>query len=302
MTSDSDVRTDLWQAGGAMTRRVPRVLTELVRPRTWAETLYALLGLPLGIAGFVFAVTTLSVSAGLLVTFVGLPLLAISGLAGRYLADWLRITNNRLTGDDIAAPQPFRAKPGLLGWIGSCLTAGTAWRARLYLLLKLPLGILSFVVALTFWLYGVAGLTYAIWQPFLPCNDTSDGRCHRAIGVTDSWQADTPYRIVLVSVGGLLLTLAAPWAVRGVVALDRLVMRPLVGPTSSERVAQLERTRAVAVDDSAATLRRIERDLHDGAQAKLVAVAMNVGLAKEKLAEGGDPDAATRLLDNAHTT
>src|SRR5205085_10168250 len=64
MTIDSDVRTDLWQADGAMTRRVPRVLTELVRRRTWAETLYALLGLPLGIATFVFVVTTLSVSAG----------------------------------------------------------------------------------------------------------------------------------------------------------------------------------------------------------------------------------------------
>jgi signal transduction histidine kinase len=56
------------------------------------------------------------------------------------------------------------------------------------------------------------------------------------------------------------------------------------------------------VDDSAATLRRIERDLHDGAQARLVALAMNVGLAKEKLAEGGDPVEASRLLDDAHAT
>jgi signal transduction histidine kinase len=56
------------------------------------------------------------------------------------------------------------------------------------------------------------------------------------------------------------------------------------------------------VDDSAATLRRIERDLHDGTQARLVALAMNVGLAKEKLAEGGDPAEAAALLDRAHTT
>jgi signal transduction histidine kinase len=102
---------------------------------------------------------------------------------------------------------------------------------------------------------------------------------------------------------GLVLLLLAPWVVRGVVLLDRMVARALLGPTASaERMAQLERTRAAAVDDSAATLRRIERDLHDGAQAKLVAVAMNVGLAREKLAEGGDPDDAGRLLDAAHAT
>jgi signal transduction histidine kinase len=67
-------------------------------------------------------------------------------------------------------------------------------------------------------------------------------------------------------------------------------------------VADLELTRAHAVDDSAATLRRIERDLHDGTQARLVALAMNVGLAKEKLAEGGDPTEAAALLERAHTT
>jgi signal transduction histidine kinase len=64
----------------------------------------------------------------------------------------------------------------------------------------------------------------------------------------------------------------------------------------------LEHTRAQAVDDSAATLRRIERDLHDGTQARLVTLAMNVGLAKEKLAEGGDPAQARALLETAHST
>jgi signal transduction histidine kinase len=87
------------------------------------------------------------------------------------------------------------------------------------------------------------------------------------------------------------------------VYLDQLAIRWLLGPSArGDRVAELERTRAVAVDNSAATLRRIERDLHDGAQARLVALAMNVGLAREKLAEGGDRDAAAELLDRAHVT
>jgi signal transduction histidine kinase len=280
-----------------------RLLRELVSRRTWAESLYALLGLPIGVAGFVFTMVTLAGSAVLLITFVGLPLLAITGLASRWIGSRLRVFANRLVDARIQAPQPFHPKPGLLGWIGSCLTDGTAWRARLYLLLKLPLGIASFVAVVAFWTYGIGGLSYAIWQPFLPCNTTADGKCHHAIGFSDSWQADTPFRIAVVTVGGLILVLAAPWVVRLVVALDKLVMTVLLGPTTNTaRVAELERTRAVAVDDSAATLRRIERNLHDGAQARLVAVAMNVGLAREKLAEGADPDEAAKLLDTAHVT
>jgi signal transduction histidine kinase len=293
---------DLWQAEGAMSR-LPRFLTVFAERRTWGELLFALLGLPLGVAGFTFTVVTFSVSSALLITFVGLPLMALTGLVSRYLGYGLRVLTNRLAGSDVPAPQPFQARPGLLGWISSCLSDGTAWRARLYLLLKLPLGILTFVAVMAFWAYGAMGLAYPAWRPTLPCNRTSDHVCHRAIEFGDGWQADTWPRILLVMLAGLVLLLLAPWVVRGVVLLDRMVARALLGPTASaERMAQLERTRAAAVDDSAATLRRIERDLHDGAQAKLVAVAMNVGLAREKLAEGGDPDDAGRLLDAAHAT
>jgi signal transduction histidine kinase len=306
MSSNSDTTTrdrHLWQAQQPMIDRLPRPLAELLRRRTWAETLYAVLGLPIGVAGFVFTVVTLSASAFLAVTFIGLPLMAVTGLASRRIGSGLRRFANRLIGTRIGAPQPFRPNHGLLGWIGSGLSDGTAWRARLCLLLKLPLGIATFMVALLFWIYGIGGVTYAAWRPALGCNRTSDHVCHRAIGFTDTWQADTPFRIFLVTIAGLVLLLAAPWAVRGVVKLDALVMRGLLGPTAGPaRLAELERTRAAAVDDSAATLRRIERDLHDGAQARLVAVAMNVGLAREKLAEGGDADEATKLLDSAHTT
>jgi signal transduction histidine kinase len=295
--------TDVWEAERAMPRAVRRVLTEPVRGRTWAEVLYALLGVPIGVAGFVFTVTTLSFSVGTLITFVGLPLLAATGLLSRMIGSALRDLANKLIHAGVRPAQPFRPNPGVFGWIGSAIADGTAWRSRLYLLLKLPLGIASFVIATVFVTYGLGGLTYAVWRPWLPCNRTSDGVCHHAVGFTDSWQADTPFRIFVVSLGGLLIVLAAPWVVRSIVWLDRLAIRYLLGPTASgERVAELERTRAVAVDDSAATLRRIERDLHDGAQARLVALAMNVGLAREKLAEGGDPAEASRLLDAAHTT
>jgi signal transduction histidine kinase len=283
---------------------LPAPLAVFTTRRTWGELLYAVLGLPLGIAGFVFTVTTLSVSAGLLITFVGLPLLALTGLASRYLGMGVRLLGNKLVGDDpIAPPAPFVPKPGLFGWIASSLTDGTAWRARLYLLLQLPAGIATFVAAVAFWCYGLGGVTYAIWRPFLPCNDTPDGACHRGTQFGNNYTVDTPFRIVVLTIAGALVLLAAPWVVRAVVTVDRLLVRTLLGPTNrDERVEELERTRAVAVDDAATTLRRIERDLHDGTQARLVSLAMNVGLAKEKLAEGGDPAEASRLLDSAHAT
>ena len=70
-----------------------------------------------------------------------------------------------------------------------------------------------------------------------------------------------------------------------------LIRRLLTGRPLSERVRELQASRAQAVDDTAALLRRVERDLHDGAQARLVALAMQLGLAREKLAADG-PDGA----------
>lgn len=281
---------------------MPAAIAEPFRRRSWAELLYSVLGLPIGVAGFVFTVTTLSVSGGLLVTFVGLPLLAVTGLISRYAGSKLRRFANRLIGTNVPEAQRFHANPGLLGWIGSCLKDGTAWRARLYLLLKLPVGIAMFVAATVCWVYGFGGLTYATWRWALPCNTTSDGVCHHSIGFTDSWQADTPGRILLMTIGGLLLFLAAPWVVRGFVSIDRALVSSLLGPTGdAQRVAQLERSRAAAVDDSAATLRRIERDLHDGTQAQLVALAMRLGMAKETLdADEVDLDRVRELVGTAH--
>lgn len=288
----------------AMSRfeRLPRVITEPVRGRSRAELGYALLGLPIGVAGFVFTVTTLSFSAGLAISFVGLPLMALTGLVSRGLGSGLRRFANVMIGTNVPPAQRFHADPGLFGWLGSCLKDGTAWRARLYLLLRFPVGMLGFITAVAFLAYGVGGITYPIWRPLTPCSDSDQQACHSGFSIGD-YYFNTPFRVVLVFVAGVLITLATPWVVRAVLIPDRFLIRTLLGPTQrASRVEELQRSRAVAVDDSAATLRRIERDLHDGAQARLVALAMNVGLAREKLAEGGDPAEATQLLDTAHTT
>nr|WP_075017200.1 sensor histidine kinase [Actinacidiphila rubida] len=112
-----------------------------------------------------------------------------------------------------------------------------------------------------------------------------------------------PWGIVTFTV--TLTSLFVAWPVlpflsRAMSTVDRAMARGLLQPSSEleQRIAELESDRGVVVDTAAADLRRIERDLHDGAQARLVALAMGLGLAKEKLLE--DPEAAARMVGEAH--
>jgi signal transduction histidine kinase len=103
---------------------------------------------------------------------------------------------------------------------------------------------------------------------------------------------------------GAAMILAAPWIARGATTLDRALIRRLLGPGRLvQRVHDLEQTRAQAVDDTAALLRRLERNLHDGTQMRLVALAMNLGRAKEHLGDRADPTNLAQvreLVDAAH--
>ncbi|MFI1013562.1 sensor histidine kinase [Streptomyces sp. NPDC020965] len=104
----------------------------------------------------------------------------------------------------------------------------------------------------------------------------------------------------IMAVGLFVLWPVLPYIARGLTNVDRAMARALLSPSSEleRRIVELESDRGVVVDTAAADLRRIERDLHDGAQARLVALAMGLGLAKEKLLE--DPDAAAVMVDEAH--
>ncbi|WP_345038923.1 sensor histidine kinase [Streptomyces sannanensis] len=104
----------------------------------------------------------------------------------------------------------------------------------------------------------------------------------------------------VVLTGLFVLWPVLPYIARGLANADRAMVRGLLSPSDEleRRIAELESDRGVVVDTAAADLRRIERDLHDGAQARLVALAMGLGLAKEKLLE--DPDAAATMVDEAH--
>ncbi|WP_049564699.1 sensor histidine kinase [Streptomyces sp. SBT349] len=270
--------------------------------RTWREGLHLLLNLPLGIAGFVVAVTGISVSAGLLVTFVGLPLMAVVLLLLRFFGRFERGRARLLLGAEVPEPEPLRLREGRSGplaWMGAMLRSNVSWRSTAYALLRLPWGVLTFSAVTALWAAGWGALTLPLWSWTIPRYTDDPGVGINTDGEGGGWIWDAPWELALVAVVGLLLLILGAWVVRGLAVVDRVLVGGLLGPSSAAtRMWQLESDRSVVVDASAADLRRIERDLHDGAQARLVALAMDLGLAKEKLTE--DPETAARMVDEAH--
>ncbi|GAA5002309.1 hypothetical protein GCM10025734_38800 [Kitasatospora paranensis] len=113
----------------------------LYGPRLWLEVQHLLLNLPIGIAGFVLTVVSLSVGLGLAVTVVGLPLLALGLAAGRRAGALGRRRARHALGSDIAEPEPLTpVRPGVAGWVIAGLTDGLSWRSALYTVLLLPWG------------------------------------------------------------------------------------------------------------------------------------------------------------------
>ncbi|MEW2356842.1 sensor histidine kinase [Spirillospora sp. NPDC029432] len=111
-----------------------------------------------------------------------------------------------------------------------------------------------------------------------------------------------PFLYGLLTLAGLVLLAAAPWLAAAVRRLDARAVAALLGPDRAEelerRVEDLAEKRAGVVDAADIERRRIERDLHDGAQQRLVSLAMNLGLARETLT--GVPDPAMRVIVEAH--
>ncbi|MEV7612825.1 sensor domain-containing protein [Streptomyces sp. NPDC089799] len=276
-----------------------RILRAPLEGKTWRGFGYLMLGLPLSVVWFSLAITGISLGAGLLVTFLGVPVLAGLLAMCRGIGRFERTRARALLDLEVADPEPVRAaKPGVFPWIGAMLRSGSAWRHVVYAVFHFPWSVFAFNVALVFWSVGWALVTYPLWFWVFPVFTDQPGLQLFQNG-DYTYQVDGPFRIAGTFLLGLAFTLVTPWLVRALTAVDALLVKGLLGPSRlTGRVIELESDRGVVVDTAAADLRRIERDLHDGAQARLVALAMDLGLAKEKLTE--DPQAAARMVDEAH--
>lgn len=289
------------------------VLRAPLTMRAWREVAHCLLGFPVALVGFVVTVLLLGVGTGftmsLVGTVLGLLFLAAALAVARGLAAVHRWLTRRLLGEVIAAPVPMRQRSdsGALGRLDAWLRNGTGWRSVAYMLAKLPVAAVG-GYAVAWWVTALLNLTAPLRWIFGSQYPTGTGG--GAPALTPLPFGGAPHMTVLsdtllaVAIGVVSL-LAAPWFTRAVVAVDRRLMRALLGPGElAERVRALEASRALAVDDSAALLRRLERDLHDGAQARLVTLAMSLDMARQRLGVEGEPvtnsEGLRRLVDTAH--
>ncbi len=273
-----------------------------VTRRAWAEIIYVVAGTPLAAVGVAYALASLVLGAGLAVTAAGIPLLALALRGARGFGAVHRGLAARLLGERVEPPAPPRPARGALGWLQAALSDGAGWRAIVYLICRFPLAVVQAYVVLLGWASSFVALTYPIQLAF-GLNDSvardAHGRIRHGLEI-HGFHFDTFPRQLLISLAGLAGLLLAPWAVRGVVLVDRLLIRRLLGSYElTERVRDLEVTRARAVDDAAATLRRIERDLHDGAQVRLVALTMQLTMVRDAVPEGPAHELAGTALTTA---
>lgn len=237
------------------------------------EVAFAVLGLPLGVLGGVYAVAVLYAGALLSLTVLGLPFVAAALIGARGIGGLHRRLVGRLLGEQVAAPRPLARPSGVLARVRAVLTDPVAWRALLYLLLRLPLGALGFLAVVglplsSLWLAG-----FPLWVRLLEPGP-------RAVDWLDA--AGPPV--------GLAVLAAVPAALRALSRANRALARALLGPVrSQQRVRELEQARATLLAENTDRLRQLERDLHDGTQAQLVALAITLSLADDAL---GDPEAA----------
>jgi signal transduction histidine kinase len=288
-------------------RRVAGIIVRApLTRRNSREQLYCVFG---GVAGFGgFWITVILLGAGLMIsasvlgTVVGLLVLTAAMRASRRLGSLHRWLLRRLLGHRVEAPPPFQPGKGVLGRLDKRLRDRAAWRGVWYSLVKAPVAVVQLYTA-TCTVVGIVDVTYPVdWLLFR--HDTR-GKLSPMAAATPlpfggnlkvySWQGT-----FLVAAIGAASVVGAAWLARAINAGDRAVVRRLLGPSSmAERVSELERTRALAVEDAAAALRRVERDLHDGAQMRLAALAMNLGMAREKL-DGLDDATVREMIDAAH--
>ena len=240
------------------------------------EYAYALAGAVLAVPAFVLALLGVVFSALSLLT-VGLPFLAgVLWLARRSIR-YFRGPAHAILGWDWPKPPPVR----LLGLIRD--PAG--WKALAYCFLAFPIKVMAAYLGGALL---VVGLEFAIspaWWFLSP--DGFGAFPHTTWGST--WW---------FCLEGLAAVLITPWFVRFMVWLDKLLAYGLLTPSRDrERIAQLEAGRAALQSDAAALLRRVERDLHDGTQARLVALGVTLSRIERRL-----PDPESRdLVVNART-
>ncbi|HKD97388.1 MAG TPA: sensor domain-containing protein [Micromonosporaceae bacterium] len=268
------------------------------------DTWYALSGLPVATVAFAVLVTGFCAGAGLLVTLIGLPVLAATMYAARGFADVHRLALRRVVNRPSPRPRYLRSRPGD-GWIRRTLTSLRDPQSWLDLIagmfVDFPLAIVAFVVTVTWWAVAFAGLTDVFYEWAVP-----HGPDNHSLAWVLGFHDTLTNRVTLNTAVGVVFALTLVPVVRGVALMRAWASRGLLCGIAEmrqhiagleERTANLADRNRAAASAEADALRRLERDIHDGPQQRLVRLAMDLGRARAQMET--DPEAARATIDEA---
>jgi signal transduction histidine kinase len=259
-------------------RQARLVFGALAQPRTWRELTYLLTGTLVALPAFALALLAIVFSALSLLT-VGLPFLTGVLWLARRMSLVFRAHAHAILGWNWPSPRPVR--PVRL------IRDAAAWKAVAYGFLTFPVRYVGAYFGAFSLLVGALAVTYPAWW------------FARHSGFSDAFHARTWAGTWWLAVQGAAVLLALPWFVRLLVIIDRFLAKALLAPSrDQERIAALEAGRAALQEDAAALMRRVERDLHDGTQARLVALGVTLSRIEHRV----DEPSVRKLAEDARGT
>ncbi|MET7966628.1 sensor domain-containing protein [Micromonospora sp. NPDC005305] len=259
---------------------------------------YVLFSLPLALVGFVLAVAGVSLTAGLLVTTLGLPVLAGTLYVARGLADLERLRLPAVLRKPRVRPIYLAPQRGSGYWrrVLTPMRDPQSWLDLLHAFVRLVVTLPTFVVVVVWWALALTGTLYGAYDWAIP-RGPGDQDLSQLLGMGDGAGA----RIALNTAIGVFALFTLPLVARACAKIQGgLAYSLLTGVAEMrQRITTLEEQKRAAVSAEASALRRLERDIHDGPQQRLVRLAMDLSRARQQLA--ADPEAARRTLDEAVT-
>jgi signal transduction histidine kinase len=267
--------------------------------RLGVDTRYVLVGFPVAVIGFCLLITGIALGIGLIpLAGAGLFVLAATLLVARGFAELERMQLPEVLGRAVARPR-YRRAPATASTLRRLLhplTDGQSWLDLLHGIVIFPIAIFAFVVAVTWWSIALAGLLYPFYGWILQrIPPDQNQELPELLGFPDTLLVNDLFNVSL----GLVFALTLPLIMRGLALTRAGIGRALLTTLAEmrERIDDLTEGRAAAVSAEATALRKLERDIHDGPQQRLVHLAMELGRAKRQL--DSDPAAASSTLDGA---
>ena len=255
----------------------------------WRDLAYQVSGLPASILAFTVVVSGVTVALTALGVIIGIPLIGAVFAVLRWNARVERLRTGWMLGERVA--EAYRPRTGnTLRRLRIVAGDPQSWKDLAWLTFMGSLGFVVSTMAVVFWGVILGMLLLPAWYWALP--EPVEFGLFEADSIGTAFLA-TDLALVAIPVVYILQR----WATAGMLKLSKTLLSPSREAALRARVQELAETRAGVVDAAAAELHRIERDLHDGAQARLVALALDLGMAEERFAR--DPEGAMELVGEA---